>query len=103
MKRLLKTHNLKTVLDLANGESPDRTRASQWRIWHYGRYPWSSDVNDPCKEPPYALLDHFHRYNGPDTVQLMARNQSPSSAPSVSFLPQYLLLEDSILYLTYYP
>ncbi|KAN0080609.1 hypothetical protein V8E54_003813 [Elaphomyces granulatus] len=52
----------------------DRTRAPQWRIWHYGRYPWSSDVTDPRKETPYALLVRFHRYNAPDTVQLMTRN-----------------------------
>jgi hypothetical protein len=62
---------------LANGESLDRARAPQWRIWHYGRYPWSSDVTDPRKEPPYALLVHFGRYDGLDTVQLYGKKLIP--------------------------
>ena len=50
---------------------------------HLALWKISSDA-DPRKEPPYALLVHFDRYDGPYR-QLMARNQSPSSAPSVSF------------------
>jgi hypothetical protein len=73
MKRPVKTHNLKAVLDVSIGcrimpmENLWTERARQWRIWNSIGYPWSSDATDPRKEPPYALLVHFGRYDGPDT------------------------------------
>ncbi|KAN0072752.1 hypothetical protein V8E54_008866 [Elaphomyces granulatus] len=71
-----------SLLD-ADGESLDRTRAPQWHIWHYGRYPWSSEVTDPCKEP--TLLVHFDLDDDPDTVQLTARNPHPPLQARVEY------------------
>jgi len=34
-------------------------------------------ITDPRKEPPYALLVHFDRYDSPDTVQLITRSPHP--------------------------
>jgi len=61
-----------------------RTRASQWRIWHYGRYPWSSD-HRPSQGATICPSRSFRSLWQP-WYRTVDNKKSPSSAPSVSFL-----------------
>jgi hypothetical protein len=63
MKRPVKTHNLKAVLDVWIGcrimpmENLWTERARQWRIWHSIGYPWSSDATGPRKDRmPFSFI-----------------------------------------------
>ncbi|KAN0081805.1 hypothetical protein V8E54_003103 [Elaphomyces granulatus] len=70
-------HNLKAVLDvsivcrimLVENLWTERGLVNGAFGTMEDRYPWSSDVTNPSKEPPYALLVHFDRYDDRDTIQ----------------------------------